>query len=80
MIRKISQIFFKVHKRRLKALELEPYSIQESEQAAGHGNFKAAKKRKISTILPEASKKIRLNEPTKAAITASESADDTITL
>lgn len=37
----------KVHKRRLKALELEPYSIEESERAAGHGNFKQASKRKI---------------------------------
>lgn len=39
----------KVHKRRLKALELEPYSIEESEKAAGHGNFKAAEKRIIKT-------------------------------
>ncbi|KAM3964066.1 zinc finger protein 593 homolog [Aphomia sociella] len=39
----------KVHKRRLKALELEPYSIEESERAAGHGNFKLASKRKIVT-------------------------------
>lgn len=39
----------KVHKRRLKALELEPYSIEESERAAGHGNFKQATKRKIVT-------------------------------
>ncbi|XP_049879607.1 zinc finger protein 593 homolog [Pectinophora gossypiella] len=39
----------KVHKRRLKALELEPYSIEESERAAGHGNFKAPTKRKIVT-------------------------------
>lgn len=39
----------KVHKRRLKALELEPYSIEESERAAGHGSFKFASKRKIVT-------------------------------
>lgn len=39
----------KVHKRRLKALELEPYSIEESERAAGHGNFKAADKRIMKT-------------------------------
>lgn len=39
----------KVHKRRLKALELEPYSIEESERAAGHGSFKQANKRKIIT-------------------------------
>ncbi|XP_028040033.1 zinc finger protein 593 homolog [Bombyx mandarina] len=37
----------KVHKRRLKALELEPYTIEESERAAGHGSFKKATKRKI---------------------------------
>lgn len=39
----------KVHKRRLKNLELEPYSIEESERAAGHGCFVAAKKRKMET-------------------------------
>lgn len=38
-----------VHKRRLKALELEPYSVEESERAAGHGNFKAAEKRIMET-------------------------------
>jgi len=39
----------KVHKRRMKALELEPYSIEESERAAGQGSFIQAKKRKIET-------------------------------
>jgi bud site selection protein 20 len=39
----------KVHKRRMKALELEPYSIEESERAAGHGNFQEAKRRRIET-------------------------------
>lgn len=39
----------KVHKRRLKALELEPYSIEESERAAGQGNYKKAEKRIIET-------------------------------
>ncbi|KAI5632342.1 zinc-finger double-stranded RNA-binding domain-containing protein [Phthorimaea operculella] len=39
----------KVHKRRLKALELEPYTIEESERAAGLGSFKPASKRKIET-------------------------------
>lgn len=43
----------KVHKRRLKALELEPYSIEESERAAGFGNFKAASKRKIVTQISD---------------------------
>ena len=40
---------FQVHKRRLKALELEPYSIEESERAAGHGVFKDPVKRKMET-------------------------------
>jgi bud site selection protein 20 len=40
----------KVHKRRLKALELEPYSIEESERAAGLGSWKAPEKRKIETV------------------------------
>lgn len=39
----------KVHKRRLKALELEPYTIEESERAAGFGSWKTANKRKIET-------------------------------
>lgn len=39
----------KVHKRRLKALEIEPYTIEESEKAAGSGNFKQPVKRKIET-------------------------------
>jgi bud site selection protein 20 len=41
-----------VHKRRLKALELEPYSIEESERAAGKGSYQAPKKRKIETQAP----------------------------
>ncbi|XP_077290223.1 zinc finger protein 593 homolog [Arctopsyche grandis] len=39
----------KVHKRRMKALELEPYTIEDSERAAGYGNFKFPLKRKIET-------------------------------
>jgi hypothetical protein len=39
----------KVHKRRLKALELEPYTIEESERAAGKGSYQPPKKRKIET-------------------------------
>ncbi|KAJ6635971.1 Zinc finger protein [Pseudolycoriella hygida] len=39
----------KVHKRRMKALELEPYTIEESERAAGHGSFKQPLRRKIET-------------------------------
>lgn len=39
----------KVHKRRLKALELEPYSIEESERCAGAGSYKAPPKRALET-------------------------------
>lgn len=39
----------KVHKRRLKALELEPYTIEDSERAAGFGSFKLPAKRTIET-------------------------------
>ncbi|KAF6200222.1 hypothetical protein GE061_006525 [Apolygus lucorum] len=42
----------KVHKRRMKALETEPYTIEESEKAAGHGSFVPAKKRKMETQQP----------------------------
>ncbi|XP_014283499.1 zinc finger protein 593 homolog [Halyomorpha halys] len=42
----------KVHKRRLKALELEPYSIEDSERAAGHGSYIPPKKRKLQTQTP----------------------------
>ena len=35
-------------------MELEPYTIEESERAAGlGGNYKAPVKRKIETILPK---------------------------
>ncbi|XP_018804241.1 PREDICTED: zinc finger protein 593 homolog [Bactrocera latifrons] len=39
----------KVHKRRMKALELEPYTVEEAERAAGQGSYKAPKKRVIRT-------------------------------
>lgn len=39
----------KVHKRRMKALEIEPYTIEDSERAAGQGSYKAPVKRKIET-------------------------------
>ncbi|KAK6626140.1 hypothetical protein RUM43_006445 [Polyplax serrata] len=39
----------KGHKRRLKDLVDEPYTIEESERAAGKGNYYEAKKRKIET-------------------------------
>ncbi|EDV92078.1 zinc finger protein 593 homolog [Drosophila grimshawi] len=44
-----SHFHTKVHKRRLKALELEPYSIEESERAVGRGSYQKAKKRVIET-------------------------------
>ncbi|GFS32710.1 zinc finger protein 593 homolog [Trichonephila inaurata madagascariensis] len=39
----------KVHKRRLKALELETYSVKEAEAAGGVGTYVAPKKRKMET-------------------------------
>jgi bud site selection protein 20 len=33
----------------MKALELEPYSIEDSERAAGFGSFQLPKRRKIVT-------------------------------
>ncbi|XP_057331259.1 zinc finger protein 593 [Microplitis mediator] len=43
----------KVHKRRLKALEISPYTIEESERAAGHGSWVTPAKRKIETLTRE---------------------------
>ena len=45
----------KPHKRRLNALKTEPYTIEESERAAGMGSYHGtgAKKRKMETILPK---------------------------
>ncbi|KAL7304103.1 hypothetical protein TKK_0003563 [Trichogramma kaykai] len=40
----------KVHKRRLKALETEPYTVKDAEAAAGLGTFKQPQKRKIETV------------------------------
>ena len=39
----------KAHKRRLKNLEVEPYSIEESETAAGHGSYVEPKLRDVRT-------------------------------
>ncbi|KAJ8953072.1 hypothetical protein NQ318_013414 [Aromia moschata] len=55
----------KVHKRRLKALELEPYTIEESERAAGFGNWKAATKRKIETQSQSKESDSELDGPSK---------------
>ncbi|XP_056631149.1 zinc finger protein 593 homolog [Diorhabda sublineata] len=60
----------KVHKRRLKALELEPYTVEESERAAGFGNWKTPIKRKIETQplksdkedLESSSKKMKIDD------------------
>ncbi|KAI4497167.1 hypothetical protein M0802_007651 [Mischocyttarus mexicanus] len=40
----------KVHKRRLKALEIEPYTIEDSERAAGKGSYIEPQKRIIETL------------------------------
>lgn len=53
----------KVHKRRLKALEVEPYSIEESEKAAGKGSYIAPQKRKIETVTREGFNKKHADEP-----------------
>ncbi|XP_055586658.1 zinc finger protein 593 homolog [Uranotaenia lowii] len=39
----------KVHKRRLKALEVEPYTVDDSLRAAGQGSFIHPQKRKMET-------------------------------
>lgn len=39
----------KVHKRRLKALEIEPYTLEDSLRAAGQGSFVQPQKRKMET-------------------------------
>ncbi len=47
----------KPHKRRLHALKTEPYTIEESERAAGMGSYIAPRKRKMETVVPEAVKR-----------------------
>jgi len=47
----------KPHKRRMNALKIEPYTIEESERAAGMGSYQKPQKRKIETMFPEAMKK-----------------------
>uniref|UniRef100_A0A2M4AV84 Zinc finger protein 593 homolog n=1 Tax=Anopheles triannulatus TaxID=58253 RepID=A0A2M4AV84_9DIPT len=55
----------KVHKRRLKALEVEPYTVEDSLRAAGQGSFVQPQKRKMVTqpSLPEveAGKRIKVD-------------------
>ena len=44
----------KPHKRRLHALKTEPYTIEESERAAGMGSYVQPKKdREMKTIVPQ---------------------------
>ena len=40
----------------MKALEIEPYTIEESERAAGMGSYVNPRKRKIETYVPDAVK------------------------
>ena len=44
----------KPHKRRLHALKTEPYTIEESERAAGMGSYVKPGKRKMETLIPSA--------------------------
>ena len=46
----------KPHKRRLHALKTEPYTVEESERAAGMGSYRAPLKRKMETLVPDAVK------------------------
>lgn len=65
----------KVHKRRLKALELEPYSIEESERAAGAGSFVAPKKRALETQ-PSKEELVSGKKKVKCEIVVEEEEDD----
>lgn len=57
----------KPHKRRLHALKTEPFTIEESERAAGMGSYTGPnRKRKMETLVPEAVKDglpVGVNEP-----------------
>ncbi|KAH8420047.1 hypothetical protein KR009_005244 [Drosophila setifemur] len=71
----------KVHKRRIKALELEPYSIEESERAAGRGSFQKAKKRVLETQPTKeeviAGKRIRVEPVPEETASADDTAPST---
>ncbi len=58
----------KPHKRRLKALETEPYTVEESERAAGMGSYVAPRKRKMDTMLPEGMKKQKKEQEDKKVL------------
>jgi bud site selection protein 20 len=67
----------KKHKLRLKALEMDPYTIEESERAAGKGNFIQPKKRKMETQptkdeLASGSKSVKVEYLTEAELAAVE--------
>ncbi|XP_043198453.1 zinc finger protein 593 homolog [Amphibalanus amphitrite] len=57
----------KVHKRRMKALEDEPYSIAESERAGGLGSYVPPKKRRMETLRREG--EVSLPQPVQETAT-----------
>ncbi|XP_037072523.1 zinc finger protein 593 homolog [Pollicipes pollicipes] len=59
----------KVHKRRLKALEDEPYSVAESERAAGMGSYVPPKKRRMETLRREGEAKMPRPAPEEGPAT-----------
>merc|ERR1711976_194 len=56
----------KPHKRRLHALETEPYTIEESEGAAGMGSYRQPQKRKMETMIPKAVEENQVSDCTGA--------------
>ena len=52
----------KPHKRRLHALETEPYTIEESERAAGMGSYRQPQKRKMETMIPKAIEEYQVSD------------------
>merc|ERR1712200_247783 len=49
-----SHVKGKPHKRRLHALETEPYTVEESLRASGMGSYIQPAQRKMTTLIPEA--------------------------
>jgi bud site selection protein 20 len=66
----------KKHKLRLKALQMDPYTVEESERAAGKGNFIQPKKRKMETQPSKeemaAGKTVKVEYLTEAELAAAE--------
>ena len=56
----------KPHKRRLHALETEPYTIEESERAAGMGSYRQPQKRRMETMIPKAVEENQVSDCTGA--------------